>query len=362
MKSAAAGSRHALPYQTGSAVDEPAVELDELGAGFELGAGLAAVEDAAGADDGQFPLQGVSEFVDDAVGGFEHRGAGEAALLVGVADALDLVPSQGGVGGDDAIDTVAAQGVGDVDDLGAFQVGGDLQGQGHVAAVLVGQASLGGLQGAQEGVQFRFALELAEVLGVGRGDVDRDVAGQGIDLFEASQVVVGGALDGSVEVLADVDAQHAVVAGGADVGDQGIDAVVVEAHAVDDALYLGQPEQAGPRIAGLRAGGDGADLQKTEAQPGQAVDGLAVLVQAGSQAHPVREAHTHHLHRPGLERFSGGQQAAGQVQAGEGGVVGVLGVETEEQGAHKFVEHRAILPDGPLRPGCFFAVQRSAAG
>ena len=71
----------------------------------------------------------------------------------------------------------------------------------------------------------------------GLENIDRDVAGQRIDFFETGEVVVGGALDRRVEVLADVDAEDAALfqeIRRLDVGDQPVDARVVESHAVDD--------------------------------------------------------------------------------------------------------------------------------
>ena len=61
----------------------------------------------------------------------------------------------------------------------------------------------------EQRIQFVAALQLAQVLGVGRGDVDGDVAGVGIHLAQADQVIVGGFFDRRVGVLADVDAEDA---------------------------------------------------------------------------------------------------------------------------------------------------------
>ena len=234
---------------------------------------------------------------------------------------------------------MAAQCVGDVGDLGVVEVGGDLEGDRHVAPVLVGELSLARLELAEEGVELGFALQLAQVFGVGRGDVDGDVARQRVGLVEADQVVVGGALDGGIGVLADVDAEDAAVLGLLDVADQGVDAVVVETHPVDDALDLGQPEHARLGVARLRARGDRADFDEAAAHAGEAVDGFAVLVEAGGEADAVGELQPHHLDRRGGDRFGGGQHPAGEVQAGEGGFVGGLRIEGEQHRAGDFVEH-----------------------
>src|SRR3546814_3444033 len=67
-------------------------------------------------------------------------------------------------------------------------------------------------QGADQPAQRLLFLQLAQAGGVGRGNVDGDVVGRGIDVFEAEQVVGRGQLVGRVLVLADVDAQQTVAA------------------------------------------------------------------------------------------------------------------------------------------------------
>ena len=68
-------------HQRRPAVDQAAVQLHQLGAGVDLGLGVAAAQDAAHADDGH----GVADFLlqraDHDVRQVEHRRAGQAALL-----------------------------------------------------------------------------------------------------------------------------------------------------------------------------------------------------------------------------------------------------------------------------------------
>src|SRR3546814_2109692 len=87
-------------------------------------------------------------------------------------------------------------------------------------------------QGADQPAQRLLFLQFAQAGGVGRGNVDGDVVGRGIDVFEAEQVVGRGQLVGRVLVLADVDAQQTVAAARpADVAQQRVDAVVrLEEH------------------------------------------------------------------------------------------------------------------------------------
>src|SRR5690625_3423742 len=73
--------------------------------------------------------------------------------------------------------------------------------------------------------------------------------------------------------------------------------MVVEAHPVDQGPVAEQAEGARSRVARLGVGGDGADLDMTEAQVQQRQRDLAVLVEAGGHAqraamltaqHPLR--------------------------------------------------------------------------
>ena len=79
--------------------------------------------------------------------------------------------------------------------------------------------------------------------------------------------------------------------------DEALDAVVVEAHAVDQALRRHEAEQARLRVAGLRARRDGAGLDVAEAEGPERVDVRGVLVHAGGEPHRVAEGEAHGLHR-----------------------------------------------------------------
>jgi hypothetical protein len=101
------------------------------------------------------------------------------------------------------------------------------------------------------------------------------------------------------------------------------------------ASAAGQAEQAGLGIAGLGPGRHRAHLDEAEAELAQGVDGLAVLVQAGGQAHRVGKVQAHHpLGQGGDPGQEGLQQAqaVGVPQPGHGQVVGGFRVELEQQG------------------------------
>ena len=267
--------------------------------------------------------------------------------------AFDGAARQGRVGGDDAVDPVARERLGDAFHLFAIHVRRDFQGQRHVAFVLVGQARLRFLQLRQQGVEFGRALQLAQVLGVRRRDVHRHIAGVGVDFFQAQQVVVGCPFDGRVGVLADVQAQHAgavlVKLRRLHVGHEGVHAAIIKAHAVDDALRLRQAEHARFRIARLRARRDGAHFDGAKTQVGQRIDVGAILVQARGQADRVREGDAHYRARIGC-RFAGQlrqAQRASAFQGGQGEMVGRFGIHRKQQrageGVQEFFRHGGAL-------------------
>src|SRR3546814_14603954 len=85
-------------------------------------------------------------------------------------------------------------------------------------------------------------LQAAQARRVRRTDVDGDVACVVIDLVQAEQVVLLGALDRRIEILADVDTEDALEPGGLYPSQQRIYTMVIETHAIDDRLGLGQAE------------------------------------------------------------------------------------------------------------------------
>jgi len=117
----------------------------------------------------------------------------------------------------------------------------------------------------------------------------------------------------------------------------GIYAVVVEAHAVDDALVFGNAEEARLRVAGLRLTGDGADLDVAEADTSQRGNALTALVEACSQAERRGESNAHN----GGCQFGGGLEVLAQgagdadvaqgLNAPEADVVCLLGVHALEE-------------------------------
>ena len=139
-----------------------------------------------------------------------------------------------------------------------------------------------GQQGIEQRAQPLLLLQGAQPRRVRGGDVDGDVVHQRIDSAEAGLVV--GDRIGGVPVHPDIGANDAKP------GPQplqpcrhGVEAGIVEAHAIDQRLVGREPEQPGSRIADLWPGRDGTDLDggKPLAQQGERC--FRVLVEARRQ-------------------------------------------------------------------------------
>ena len=189
-------------------------------------------------------------------------------------------------------------------------------------------------------------MQVAQADGVGRADVGDEVVAVRVEQLEGADVVVPGAVDGSVLVLADVDADgQADVAAAGEVGARAGGAGAGEAHGIDQGIVGGQAEDARPRIARLGARRDGADLDVAEAERGQRAEGDAILIEAAGQAERATEAEAQALDgegrivvgEGGAEDAAECRRAAGAGEQGQDQLVGALGVELggerEEQSA-----------------------------
>jgi formamidopyrimidine-DNA glycosylase len=323
----------------GAFVNEAGVNLEKAGAGGEFLARIGGGEDAADADDGDATAGKAMDGADDfrAARG-EGPSAGAAFLLHAEAALVD-----GGVGGDEAGEAEFFDGLGDGFELGFVEIGGDLEEE-RTAAFRVVVA-----ERAEDGIEEGALLELAQAGGIGGADVDDEVVGEIERAAETGEVIAAGVGEGSVLVLAEVEADggDGPAAGGLHffkaAGDF-LDADVGEAETIDEALFARQAEDAGRRVTGLRAGGDGAEFHEAEAEPGPDGDALGVLVEAGGEADGIGEGEAEEFGFEGGERTSGeGLEEGGRGgvgERGEGGVVHRLGREGEEERADDAaVEH-----------------------
>ena len=201
-----------------------------------------------------------------------------------------------GVGRDHRIDPVRPDPPGDGLDLAVVQIGGDLHCQRHCPPMRAGQRLARAHEGTEQRVQLVGLLERAQSGGIGRGDVRGDIACHRIDLAQAGDVIVRGALHWRVEVLADVDAEHPAISGTADVLHYAVQADIVEPEPVDDRVGLRQAKKPRRRVPRLRPRRDRSHFDKTEAERGEGRDVLPVLVQSGGEADRVRKIKPHGAH------------------------------------------------------------------
>lgn len=184
-------------------------------------------------------------------------------------------PLQGGVGHDQGVDMMRQRSLDDHADLFADQVRRDLQEDRGA----VGRPGL--VDAPQQVVQRLAALKRAQARRIGRGDVDGEIVGQARQTFQARDIV--GRLVLGVLVGAQIGADGRALRTAGQTRGEGLQPLVVEAHAVDDGPVFGQAEQAWLGIARLRAGRDRAAFDGAETEPRQALQRLAVLVQTRGQ-------------------------------------------------------------------------------
>ncbi|SVJ78053.1 Uncharacterised protein [Klebsiella pneumoniae] len=260
--------------------------------------------------------------------------------------AFHAFAAESGIGRDHRVHPRLDQRRGDQRGLFVGHVRGDLDRQRYPPAMPQRQRFLTLAQCLQQLLERIAELQAAQAGRVRRADVDGDVAGVGVDLVQADQVVVDRALHRGIEVLADVDPQHAAILRRTHPRQQVVDAVVVETHAIDDRVGLRQAEQARPGIARLRSRSDGADLDEAETELAEPVDGVAVLVQARGQPHRVGKLQAQHRDRQtgrlGRQQAVQAQAAAGPDQV-DGQFVGGFRGQFEQQLAGQGVHGRVSV-------------------
>ena len=223
--------------------------------------------------------------------------------------------------------------MGDVVNLRFVQIRRDFDRQRYIFAMRGRQLRLFVFQGFQQCAQLVAALQGAQVFRIGGGNVDRDVARVGVGFFQANQIIVGRVFNRRNGIFTDVDAQNAFKAAVFNVADHRVNAVVVETHAVDDALVFGNAEKARLRIARLRLGRDRADFDKAETQSGKRIDTLAVFVQTCRQTDRIGQLQAHQLGWSGVAVHFG-QQAEffDRTQTVEREMMGLFCIEAKQDG------------------------------
>ena len=256
-----------------------------------------------------------TDFFDNSGARCSQRRAGKTALFAAVAVAGNRAFIEGGVGGDDAVHVGLGNGVEGGVECDVVEIGRDFDDYRHAARRFISKALLFGLDAREQVAQRRAVLQVAQPGGVGRRNIDGEIVGVRPGFLQADAVIIQRCFVRRVLVFAEVDAkQRAGFGGGGKAGGQGVDAEVVEAHAVDDGVKFGQAEQARARVARLRARGDGADFDEAKAGAVEGADGDAVFVQSGGKTEAVGEGQSH--------QFDGRAAAAARHEDGHAGEQG----------------------------------------
>lgn len=323
-------------------VDEAGVELQEGGPSGQLIESILRGHDATDSDDGDAPPEFGVEGRDSLGGELGLGRSREAALLVGMAVALDCFSLDSGVGRDEGVESSFAEDGGEFLDVTLRQIGSDLEGDGHAATGLRGELLALRLQGFEEARGGLSGLQVAQAWGVGRGQIDRDVVRHGIGGPKGDEVVVGGLFIGRDLVLSDVEPHGPLkTLPLAHVGNSFVDSGIIEAHSVDQRLVLGKAEEAGLGIAGLGPGSDGADLDEREPKAAEGVDGVAFLIKSSRESDRVGEGQPH-----ALDWLRGGEFGRkrskkvgllGSTKSTQREVVRGLGIKLEEEGLEEGV-------------------------
>ena len=317
--------------QARAVIDQRRIELHRAGAGADLGVGVRAAGDPAGADQDDAAGGGLMEPAQDSGRKVHQRRARQAAGLAPVSRFQAVRPRDRGVAGDDGVHAVGDGRLGDGLDLLVAKVRRHLQEYRLVAALGLRQRRAGLGQPAEQLLQRLARLQRAQARRIGRGDVDGEIVRPPPQPLQAQHIVahpVGGVLVGP-----DIGPDNPASGPRVEPPGEGLQALVVEAHPVDHRAVFAETEQARARITGLGQGRDRAAFDETQPGPQHGVRDLGVLVE------PRRQA-----------------DAAGQGQAAQArgqdrfGVVALARAQPGPQQRHGQLV-RGLRIDGPQRLG-----------
>src|SRR5690606_37358704 len=278
---------------TRALINKAAINLDQTGTRSELLPRSHGVVDTPYPYDGQCTVQSLGQLANNLCALVLQRTPTEATGFTGMGHVIDHLPIQGGIGGNNAIDPVFDQGCRDLINFIQTQVRCNFNGERHVLFILGGQLLLTHFEGCEQLIEGITVLQRTQARSVGGRNIDGNIAGMIIDLVHADQIIVLALLYGSVLILADIDANDALVFGFLDLRHQMIDPLVVESHAVDDPLCRNNPEQTGLVIATLGFGGDGTDFYKAKPHGPKCIDALPVFIQPGCQSDRIGKIKPH---------------------------------------------------------------------
>ena len=178
----------------------------------------------------------------------------------------------------------------DVLEAAGVEIGRDLE---HQRTARLGLVA-GGDDAGDQIVQRLAPLQVAQPRGVGRGDVERQIVGQRGEGPDAEHIVLDAV--GRVLVGAEVDADHAGRPA-LKPRQSPLEALIVEAEAVDDGRVLCQAEQPRAGVAGLWPRRQRADLDEAETELQHGGRNLGVLVEAGGEPERIGKPQPQDLDR-----------------------------------------------------------------
>ena len=123
-----------------------------------------------------------------------------------------------------------------------------------------------------------------------------------MDRLQRLGVIVGGTLRRRHLVFANINPEYAAVTATPNPAQEGLEPLVVEAHAVDQRVGLREAKHPGLRIPRLGQGRYRSQLQEPKAQSPQGFKGSGVLIEPGGEAHAIRKGKTQALHGIGHRR------------------------------------------------------------
>src|SRR5690606_21922131 len=201
--------------------------------------------DAAHSDNGSFSTQAFPQATYHRQRKFMHGWPRQTPGFVGMRQALYPAAIQGGVGRNHSVHSVAGQQLCNRIDLFGAEVWRNLHNQWHPLAMYVCQGFTTQLKALQQTPEIVAPLQAAEIRRVGGRDLHRDIVCGRIHAVEASEIVIHRIFYGRAGVLADIQPQYPAVLtklAALDIRDKGIQAMVVEAEAVDQRLSAWQSE------------------------------------------------------------------------------------------------------------------------
>src|SRR5579883_380747 len=180
-------------------------------------------------------------------------------------------------------------------------------------------------------------MQIAQRRGVWRRDVDGDVIGCTAHRSKALYVVIDSPVDGSIGVLADVDADYSAIAKAIETSRDDRGAMVRKSQSIDQCTGLGQSKQTRSGLPRLRAGCDGTDFNEAEPELAESVHSLCVLVKTCRQTDPVRKAQAHESDRGAAQRARG--KTPVKPRGFQRELVSSLRIECEESRAKRRIAH-----------------------